>query len=522
MDSASHTESPLTVDLGAAKMARLIASGQSSSEMLVRQHIDRLRHVQPQLNALVAERFDQAVQEARAADARQRRGEPLGPLHGVPFTVKECLDLTGTASTGGMPDRAGHRAPTDEPHVARLRQAGAIALGKTNVAQLLFYYESDNPLYGRSNNPWNAARTCGGSSGGEAALIAAGASPLGIGTDIGGSVRVPAAFCGVAGIKPTSGRCNDMGRLSVPLGQRAVPSQVGLLARHTEDLALGLSVINGAQTASGLPAMPLGDPALVDVSSLRIAWYTDDGSFTVAPGVARAVREAADLLRQKGAQVHPWTPPDALAGMNLLYGIFGADGLKLIKRLLGKNRRAPQISQLAALASLPRSLIELMRTLLKAAGQPSLADGLAPFGHRDTAHYWQLLEAQIDYQQSFAQAMRQAPGGPFDVILCPPCALPAFTHGASKDLLTAGAYACLYNLLGYPAGVVPMGHVREVEQVGRSPSRDLINQAALRVEEGSAGLPLSVQVVGRPWQEHHVLAVMAALEQANRELSALA
>jgi len=168
------------------------------------------------------------------------------------------------------------------------------------------------------------------------------------------------------------------------------------------------------------------------------------------------------------------------------------------------------------LASLPRGVIQSIRALLRAVGQPTMAAGLEPFGLRPTSHYWELVEAQIDYRDRFSQALDTASGGPFDVILCPPCALPALTHGATKELVTVGAYACLYNLLGWPAGVVPVSRVRENEQVGRSPSRDIVNKVALQVEQGSAGLPVGVQVVARPWKEHVALAAMAAIENAAR------
>ena len=142
-------------------------------------------------------------------------------------------------------------------------------LFRSNVSQLLLFSESDNPVYGRTNNPWNLARTSGGSSGGQAAIIAAGGSPLGLGTDIGGSLRYPAAFCGIASFKPTAGRTPDPGRYSVPIGQRAVVSQVGVLARRVEDIALGLEIINGGRNPNVEPPMPLGDPATVDVTQLR-------------------------------------------------------------------------------------------------------------------------------------------------------------------------------------------------------------------------------------------------------------
>ena len=503
---------PLT-HLGAIELRDRIACAQVSSLAVVEQHIAQMLKVNPQLNAMVFERFEKAREEARQADALQQSGLPLGPLHGVPFTVKECINLAGTASTFGVGSRVSHRADSDKLQVARLRAAGAIPIAKSNVSQLLLYYESDNPVFGRTCNPHDVARTPGGSSGGEAALIAAGASPLGLGTDIGGSVRVPAAFCGIVSLKPTSGRCDDEDDFWGPRGQQAVKSQVGVLARSVADVELGLEVINGGH-APVQPSQPLGSSQSVDVSALRVAYYTDDGTFGVSPAVARAVHEAAAALQAAGAKVSAWTPPDAARALRLFYGIMGADGMHSARQCMKSSRKAPQIAKLLALSAVPLFLIHLLIPVLRILGQRSLAEVLRSFGSNRSSDYWTLLRDQADYQSSFADALAKAPGGPFDVILCPPCALPALTHGSSNDLLTAGAYAALYNLLGYPAGVVPVTRVRQGEESDRKASRDIVQKVAARVEAGSVGLPVGVQVVALPWQEHVALAAMKVIEKS--------
>lgn len=507
----SHTSDITT--LGASELAARIATGDLSAVEAVEAQIARIERVNPELNAVVVKRYDAARAEAREADAHRASGAPLGPLHGVPITVKESLDVAGLPSTFGLPSRAKSLASADERHVARLRQAGAIVLGKTNVAQMLFYFESDNPLYGRTNNPWNRDRTPGGSSGGEAAIIAAGGSPLGIGTDLGGSLRVPATFCGLASLKPTAGRTPDPGRHSAPLGQQAIASQVGVLARQVADVALGTAIIS-ADPAPGVPA--LGDPTRVDLSRLRVAYFTDDGTFAVAPAVRRAVREAAEVLRGHGAQVTAWSPPAVDLALGLAIGIFAADGARFFKETLGRDKAAPQIAQLMLLGGRSRRTLAVLSGLLRLIGQPSLARGLGVFGHRDTTNYWKLVEAQQDYRARFLAALDRDAGGPFDLLLSPGCALPAFTHGATRDVVTAGAYTMLYNLLGYPAGIAPFTRVRPEEEVGRTPSRDMVERTALKVEQSSAGLPVGVQVAARPWQDHLALAAMAAIEAAAR------
>ena len=492
--------------LGASERARRIARRELSSTQVVQAHIQRIKQVNPHLNAVVVQCFEQALVQAQTADEKVARGDTLGPLHGVPVTIKECLDVSGTASTFGLQSRRSHRAAQDNWAVARLREAGAIILGKTNVAQSLLFPESDNPVYGRCNNPWNWQRTPGGSSGGEGAIIAAGGSPLGLGTDIGGSVRIPAAFSGICSFKPTAGRADDPGALSIPVGQRAVVSQIGPLARRVEDLALALHIINGANPES---VPPLGDYRSVDVSGLRIGYYSFDGTLAAAPAVARAVDEAAATLRAMGATVEKWTPPAIGEAEHLYYALLSADACAGLKRTWRGNVLSPQAATLPTLAAMPAALRFLARKLLGLLGQGRTARMLEHFGFTRTDQYWTLIEQQLDYQARFAAAMDDAQ---LDAILCPVCPLPAYTHGASKELGTGGGYAILYNLLGYPAGVVPFTRVNAGEESNRPASRDWMEKAAAHVEAGSTGLPVGVQVVARPWRDHVSLAVMTALE----------
>jgi fatty acid amide hydrolase len=280
------------------------------------------------------------------------------------------------------------------------------------------------------------------------------------------------------------------------------------------DVALGLEVMNGGRNPATEPPMPLGDFSTVDVSQLRVASYTFDGTFRPAPAVRRAVQQAAALLKGMGAQVVEWQPPDVPSAQDIFYRILSADKGQGMKKLLGRDKHDPRITSLLMPASLPRPVLAVFSKVARTLGQHSLAGLASNFGYGDTHHYWQVVEAQIDYQARFQAALDQDDGGPFDVILCPACSLPAFTHGASQDLATAGAYASLFNVLGYPAGVVPFTCVGAEEEVGRGLSRDTAEKVALKVETGSAGLPVGVQVVARPWREHVALAVMSAIEQA--------
>jgi fatty acid amide hydrolase len=496
----------------ATALARQIAAGELSAVEVVKAHLRRIEDVNPRLNALIVPLFDQARADAQAADAARDRGEPLGPLHGVPVTIKEMFDVTGTPSTLGIPAWADRRATADAPLVARLRKAGAIVLGKSNVPQLGMLFETDNPLYGRTNNPWDPARAPGGSSGGEAALVAARASPLGLGSDGGGSIRQPSHCCGLNGLKPTAGRLTMRGHVGLPNWARGWV-QPGPLARCVADLTLALKVLAApGQEAfdSEIAPAPLGDPAAVALGGLRVGMYTDDGFFPAAPALRRAVREAADALRERGVQVEEFRPPDVWEAWDLYFRLFSADGLRFMRHCLGKGLRDWRIQKVLTGARLPRATRPSLAWLFQRMGRPYEAVFLRCVSARplSVGVYWRLLDEQTAYRDRFLRALD---AGGFDALLCPPSGLPALTHGCYFGGV-AGSYTLLYNLLGMPAGVVAATRVRPGEESDRSAGKDPVSQAVREVERDSAGLPVGVQVAARHWREDVVLAVMAALE----------
>lgn len=501
--------------LSATEIAKQIKAGILSAREVVEAHIQRIEQVDPQLNAVVVRLFDEARQEAKAADAAQQRGDELGPLHGVPITIKDTLLVKGTPTTFGLPNQRHHKAEKDGPLVARMRQAGAIILGKTNISQLAIYIEADNPLYGRTNNPWALDRSPGGSSGGEAAIIAAGGSPLGLGADFGGSIREPAHFCGIQGFKPTSGRLTmqDTRYDLFAIGQEGILAQSGPMARTVADLTLAMNVLAAPRPDETDPAIPpvlWRDPAEIAVKDLRVAFYTDDGYFPASPALRRAVREAVDALRSRGAQVEEWAPPNMAEAVRLFFGLATADGGVLYKRSLRQDAIAPQIADLLRIGTLPRPIRYTIASLMELGGQRRLPSVLRSIGYRSALEYWDLVEARTNYRQQFLQAMDT---GRYDVIISPPTSLPAVLHGTTANLPDFDSYARVYNLLGMPAGVVAATRVRAGEESDRVASRDIIESTARKVEMGSAGLPVGVQVAGRHWREDVVLAVMAALEE---------
>ena len=447
----------------ASELAGAIRSKQLSSKAIVEAHLARIAEVNPKLNAVVQLTADSARKEADEADAALARGDIKGPLHGVPMTIKDTLETTGVICTGGTKGRANYVPKADATAVARLRAAGAIFLGKTNVPELAGAVESDNLVYGRTNNPYDLTRTPGGSSGGEAAIISACGSPLGLGTDAGGSIRIPAHFCGLAAIKPTSGRVPRTGQFPQPMGARAPVFHVSLIARHVEDLALALPIISGPDFRdNSIVGMPLLDPKAVDLSGLKLAFFDDDGAATPTREITAAVRDSAKAFIDAGVKVEEKRTPDCEKAATVYYDMSRGDG--------GAGTRA----FLKSIGSDPISpLFEKALTYSVAPAMANTTDALAAFVR------WDL------FRNSMLRFMEN-----YDAVLSAVAPYPALLHGTSFDEANRKGfrYAQMYNLTGWPTATV---------RVGTSPE----------------GLPLGVQVAARPWREDVALALVAHLEK---------
>ena len=445
----------------ATEQAKAIRDRQISSEELVRACIKRIEEVNPKLNAVVQLAAEAALEQARAADKALARGEIKGPLHGVPFTLKDAIETEGVICTGGTLGRASYVPKADATVVKRLRAAGAVLLGKTNCPEFGWAWESDNLIYGRTNNPYDLSLSPGGSSGGESALIAAGGSPLGLGSDAGGSVRFPAHCTGIAAIKPTSGRVPRTGHFPGPGGTLDAIWQIGPLARSIEDLNTVLPIIAGVDWRDpAIVPMPLGDAAQVDLKRLRVAFHTHNGIETATRETVETVESAARALEAGVSAIEDARPPGIEQTYEIYLGLFTADGGAGLEELLKKAGT--------------KKVHPLMQRVLDI--QRSNAKSMAAFG---------ALIGQWDaFRRSLLSFMEQ-----FDVLLCPVCSFPGMVHGSTYDRLPAFSYSMTYNLTGWPAAVV---------RAGTSPQ----------------GLPIGVQVVARPWREDVALAVAAKIEMA--------
>ncbi len=296
---------------GAGELAAMIAGKKASSLEVVEAHLKRIQAVNPTLNAVTRVLAEEARAAAAAADRAVAAGFPLGPLHGVPFTVKQNIDLVDCSTNWGLPALAEAMPPLDSPVVERMKAAGAIPIGRTNCPDMALRVSTDSSLYGLTRNPWHLGRTTGGSSGGEGAALASGMSPIGLGNDIGGSLRNPATCCGVASLKPSAGRvplCTVIPAIDGPASFQLMPVE-GPMARHVADVRLGLSIVAGRHPRDpySVPA-PMASPRAAG-RRLRVAALPEPPGGSTDPRVAARARAAADALATAGYEVVSTVPP---------------------------------------------------------------------------------------------------------------------------------------------------------------------------------------------------------------------
>lgn len=501
--------------LSATRLLDLLQQRAISSREIVQALIARREAVDPQVRAFVVRYDEQALAQAGVADDARMHGTDLGPLHGVPITIKENVDIAGTPSTMGLRSLQGKPAKTDSVTVQAVKRAGAIILGKTNVPQLLLAQETENSIWGITHNPWNLARTPGGSSGGEAAALASGQTPLGIGTDIGGSIRIPAHFCGIAGLKPTVDRWSNRGSVGAIPGQELVRAQIGALARDAEDVALLMRALDPQFMATldpGVVPLPVPDPSRVNLKGLRIGVFTDDGFLTPAPALQRAVREARQVLQDAGATLVDYQPPGAQELLYVWLAGISSDGGETMRELLSGEDVARQIKPSMQVARLPSLVRKSLAGLMASRGEERLSKLLKNLGAKPVEDLWRLTAERTALRRAELDAWNAAE---LDAVLCPPHVMAAMPIGSSGDLTLTLSYAFRYVMLNLPAGVVPVTRVREDEQT-RPDAKDKIEKRCAEVEAGSAGLPVGVQLVARPWREDVVLALMAAVQAGVR------
>ncbi len=435
----------------ATQLAAAIQSGQVSATQVLEAHLTQIEQYNPALNAVVTLDSDRAREQARLADAALARGEVWGLLHGLPFTLKDAHATAGMRTTTGF-SPLDHVPQKDSTITARLKAAGGILIGKTNVAAMLADFQSNNPIFGRTNNPWNLDRTSGGSSGGAAAAIAAGMTPFDIGTDLSGSIRIPTHFCGVFGLKPTEHRIPLTGLIPglPPPRSVRIMSCIGPMARTVEDLTLLYSLMAGPD-GQDTEVQPVSIDAVpeLNLSQLRIAFATTFPDLAIAIDIRDAIAKLATQLNSLGATVEEATLPT----LDCIQERFG----ELVGMMVGAFQPEAQ-------------------------AQPTtLAQYLEALHHRD--------QAILAWEQFFEQ---------WDVLLCPVSMVTAFPHceagatlqvnGQQVEYWSISAHCSVFNYTGHPAVVLPYKLDRD-------------------------GLPIGIQLVGKRWNESRLLAIAQVLTQ---------
>ena len=445
------------------KMAALLRSRQISPVELVQEHLARIERLNPELNAFIGLRAEAALAEAKAAELAIQRGDAVGPLHGIPVSIKSSIAVAGLKFECGSRTRTGLVAQQDAVLVQRLKKAGAIVLGNTNVPEMLMAYHTENPLYGRTNSPWNADRTPGGSSGGEAAAVAAGLCAAGIGSDGGGSIRVPAHFSGICGLKPTPGRIPITGHWPESGGPFALLGVVGPMARSVEDLDILFRVIAGFDAGDPMAApIPLDDVSDAEVKNLTIGYFEGHAAAPVTSETRVAVRTAVSALKDFGLHVERFESSVLNEAREHWWTLF----VRLAAELLAPEFTGRECETSAILTYSDRP--------------PTKEELLAAWFGRD------------QLRLCLMQQMARVP-----VLICPVCSIPAFRHGEREwtvsgkqvSYMDAMSYTQWFNLLGNPAVVLPVGSCPE-------------------------GLPIGVQIVGQPNAEELILKVALVIEQA--------
>jgi amidase len=455
--------------LSVTRLAELMRSREVSPVEVVEAHLRRVERLNPRLNAVVALAPD-ALERAREAAALVESGARGKPLLGVPVTVKDTIAVAGLPATSGSKARAGYVPGWDAPAISFLKEAGAIVIGKTNTSELALDYTTDNPVFGHTNNPHDLTRTPGGSSGGCAAAVGACLTAASVGSDLAGSIRIPAHFCGVAGLKPTAGRIVGVGHFPVMSSPYDRAASLGPLARTVEDLGLLFDVLTGdAFELGGEQLEKRRSEARAGLKGLRVAWYADDGHVTVTPETREAVKNAAEALRSAGLIVEESRPPGVERATELWLSLFSRATQEMVASVY--EGREDDVGPTA-------------RALLKRASEsaaPQREDELKAWAERDR------LRAEL------LRWMSRTP-----ILVAPVGAAPAFRHDETRRIEVCGqtfptfrafGHAQAFNVFDLPAACVPAGRTR-------------------------AGLPVGVQIVGRPNEEETVLAAARVVEEA--------
>ncbi|XP_029888418.1 vitamin D3 hydroxylase-associated protein-like [Aquila chrysaetos chrysaetos] len=504
------------LSLSLLELTEKLREGSLSPRTVLYTYLEKALEVTQQTNCL--RHFIPECEEQLQEIQRQKE---KGLLYGIPVSIKDHISHKGHLSTCGLVQCLDTPVQEDSVLVKVLKSQGAIPFAMTNVPQSLFNYDCSNPIFGQTLNPLNHQKSPGGSSGGEGALIAGGGSILGIGSDVGGSIRLPSSFCGLCGLKPTAERLSLSGVSGSVSGILAVPWVLGPMARDVDSLALCMKALlcqEMFQLDPTVPPMPFDEDVYSSSARLRVGYYDTDGYFPLPPCARRAVRETREALQAAGHQLVPFSPPRIHYVMTELFlKTFFADGGRAWLDLFTGGIVDPSLKSQVNSCKIPRLGKKLLALILKPLF-PRLADYLSALGGmRSVKEMWNHHHEIEAYRTEFIARWRELR---LDVVLCPVLG-PAFTTGYAGKLLTAISSTMLYNVLNFPAGVVPVSTVTEADEeelkLYQGYCDDPWDRTLKQAVAGAVGLPVAVQCVALPWREELCLRFMKEVETLGRE-----
>ncbi|XP_072540070.1 fatty-acid amide hydrolase 1 [Salminus brasiliensis] len=505
--------------LSLADLTRKIRAGSLQPDAVLHAYMDKALEVNKTLNCNTDVLMESVKQLAEIESHRD------GLLYGIPISIKENIGYKGHDSTCGVLCKLDDPALKDSVVVTVLKRQGAIPFIKTNVPQGLLNYECSNPIYGMTVNPCNLQKTCGGSSGGEGALIGGGGSILGLGTDIGGSIRIPASFCGICGFKPTFNRISLRGVSSCVKGVKSVLSSIGPMGRDVESLVLCMRALLCKDMFTldpTVPPLPFNQQVYESSDPLRIGYFENDGYLQPSPSMTRALQETKKHLEQAGHTLVPFKPPEIFNVIHeyIVRGAIADRAATLLSQLKG-GPVDPCLQPQIIPYHLPNFVKKILSYVLRPI-YPRIAKVMdALCGVKSVEELWKQHNNIENYIHEVISQWNELE---LDVLLCPMLG-PAYNFNYCGKLTSALSYTALYNLLNFPAGVVPVTTVTDEDEAQLSEYRgnfgDIWDKLFVKAVRGSVGLPVAVQCVSLPWQDEMCLRLMREVEKvhANKKLS---
>ncbi|XP_053539823.1 fatty-acid amide hydrolase 1 isoform X1 [Ictalurus punctatus] len=499
------------VTLPLAELSKRIRDGSLQPDAVLHAYMEKALEANRKLNCSTAV-LTESLKQLEDIESHKD-----GLLYGIPISIKDNLDYEGYDSTCGVLTKLDDPAVKDSVVVSVLKKQGAIPFIKTNIPQGLLNYECSNPIYGRTVNPCNVEKTCGGSSGGEGALIAGGGSILGLGSDLGGSVRIPAAFCGICALKPTNNRISLHGLSSSVKGGKTALTAVGPMARDVESLALCMRALLCPDMFTldpTVPPIPFNQQVYESSEPLRIGYYESDGYFQPSPSMSRALLETKELLEKAGHTLIPFNPLRTFTAFHefVLRGNVADGGATLLQHFK-KGPVDPSLKHQVLYCAYPLFGKRLVSLLLRPISPRMAASIHAICGVGGVEELWkQHNEVQVYIHETIAEWRKLE----LDVLLCPMLG-PAYNFNYTGKQSSALSYTALYNVLNFPAGVVPVTEVTAEDEDQLKHYRgyfgDGWDKTFVEAVRGGVGLPIAVQCVALPWQEEMCLRLMREVEK---------